>query len=186
MHAGLTLRFSDRCFWQECTKAPGGCEALFGWCWSFGLRVYEELCMHGHCYRQVWPCHSHRRRHHREEQPQQAVPVPGLGYWQVTPPSHVPAQFNQSTSPHLCILICISISWNRYKCLFEPRSYKSTVAAVAANAINPGMHIRALQNRVSPETETVFNDQFWEVRSAGCTQLLHKQQLLTYLGLPCF
>lgn len=41
-------------------------------------------------------------------------------------------------------------------------SYKSTVAAVAANAINPGMHIRALQNRVSPETETVFNDQFWE------------------------
>lgn len=42
-------------------------------------------------------------------------------------------------------------------------SYKSTVAATAANAINPAMNIRALQNRVSPETEDVFNDSFWEV-----------------------
>lgn len=41
-------------------------------------------------------------------------------------------------------------------------SYKSTVAATAANAINPDMNIRALQNRVSPETEDVFNDSFWE------------------------
>lgn len=39
---------------------------------------------------------------------------------------------------------------------------KSTVAASAASAINPSLKIQALQNRVSPETETVFDDAFWE------------------------
>ena len=42
-------------------------------------------------------------------------------------------------------------------------SFKSTVAAAAAQVINPAMNVRALQNRVSPETEDVFNDGFWEV-----------------------
>jgi ubiquitin-activating enzyme E1 len=39
---------------------------------------------------------------------------------------------------------------------------KSTVAATAAVAINPKLHVEALQNRASPETENVFNDAFWE------------------------
>ncbi|XP_026454052.1 ubiquitin-activating enzyme E1 1-like isoform X1 [Papaver somniferum] len=39
---------------------------------------------------------------------------------------------------------------------------KSTVAASAASSINPNLHIEALQNRASPETESVFNDAFWE------------------------
>ncbi|MQL80034.1 hypothetical protein Taro_012477 [Colocasia esculenta] len=39
---------------------------------------------------------------------------------------------------------------------------KSTVAASAACVINPNLHIEALQNRASPETENVFNDSFWE------------------------
>ncbi|XP_020583195.1 ubiquitin-activating enzyme E1 1-like [Phalaenopsis equestris] len=39
---------------------------------------------------------------------------------------------------------------------------KSTVAAAAAAAINPSLHIEALQNRASPETENVFDDSFWE------------------------
>ncbi|XP_052184847.1 ubiquitin-activating enzyme E1 1-like [Diospyros lotus] len=39
---------------------------------------------------------------------------------------------------------------------------KSTVAASAAVAINPHLHIEALQNRVGPETENVFDDAFWE------------------------
>ena len=43
------------------------------------------------------------------------------------------------------------------------RSFKSTVAAAAGQVINPSMKVRALQNRVSPETEDVFNDSFWEV-----------------------
>ncbi|PHT61463.1 hypothetical protein T459_34688 [Capsicum annuum] len=39
---------------------------------------------------------------------------------------------------------------------------KSTVAAAAAALINPQLQIEALQNRVGPETENVFDDTFWE------------------------
>lgn len=39
---------------------------------------------------------------------------------------------------------------------------KSMVAASAATLINPHLNIEALQNRASPETESVFNDTFWE------------------------
>uniref|UniRef100_A0A0C9RTP6 E1 ubiquitin-activating enzyme n=1 Tax=Wollemia nobilis TaxID=56998 RepID=A0A0C9RTP6_9CONI len=39
---------------------------------------------------------------------------------------------------------------------------KSTVAATAATAINPNFRVEALQNRVSPDTENVFDDAFWE------------------------
>ncbi|KAL4558393.1 hypothetical protein LXL04_036593 [Taraxacum kok-saghyz] len=39
---------------------------------------------------------------------------------------------------------------------------KSTVAASAASTINPRLQIEALQNRVGPETESVFDDTFWE------------------------
>ncbi|XP_074357659.1 ubiquitin-activating enzyme E1 1-like [Apium graveolens] len=39
---------------------------------------------------------------------------------------------------------------------------KSTVAATAAAFINPALHIEALQNRVGPETENVFDDAYWE------------------------
>eukprot|EP00850_Spirogloea_muscicola_P006789 SM000033S12310 [mRNA] locus=s33:1758:6785:+ [translate_table: standard] len=39
---------------------------------------------------------------------------------------------------------------------------KSTVAAAAARSINPDLKVVALQNRVSPDTEMVFNDLFWE------------------------
>nr|GMC79137.1 ubiquitin-activating enzyme E1 1-like [Ipomoea batatas] len=39
---------------------------------------------------------------------------------------------------------------------------KSTVAASAASLINPLLHIEALQNRASPDTENVFDDTFWE------------------------
>lgn len=39
---------------------------------------------------------------------------------------------------------------------------KSTVAAAAAQAINASFNVKALQNRVSPETEEVFDDAFWE------------------------
>ncbi|XP_072993883.1 ubiquitin-activating enzyme E1 2-like isoform X1 [Typha latifolia] len=39
---------------------------------------------------------------------------------------------------------------------------KSTVAASAAMSINPKLHVEALQNRASPDTENVFDDAFWE------------------------
>ncbi|XAR58888.1 hypothetical protein NMG60_11014458 [Bertholletia excelsa] len=43
---------------------------------------------------------------------------------------------------------------------------KSTVAASAAAVINPNLRIEALQNRVGPETENIFDDNFWENLSA--------------------
>ncbi|KAF5200511.1 Ubiquitin-activating enzyme e1 [Thalictrum thalictroides] len=39
---------------------------------------------------------------------------------------------------------------------------KSTVAASSATLINPRLHVEALQNRASSETEHVFHDAFWE------------------------
>ncbi|CAM6046261.1 unnamed protein product [Sphagnum compactum] len=42
------------------------------------------------------------------------------------------------------------------------REAKSTVASAAARAINPALRVQALQNRVSPDTEDVFDDPFWE------------------------
>ncbi|KAF5446670.1 hypothetical protein F2P56_032279 [Juglans regia] len=39
---------------------------------------------------------------------------------------------------------------------------KSTVAAAAAASINPHLKIEALQNRIGPDTENVFDDTFWE------------------------
>ncbi len=38
---------------------------------------------------------------------------------------------------------------------------KSTVAGAAAKKINPGLNLEALQNRVSPDTEEVFDGEFW-------------------------
>ncbi|KAK6927132.1 Ubiquitin-activating enzyme E1, FCCH domain [Dillenia turbinata] len=43
----------------------------------------------------------------------------------------------------------------------QPKA-KSTVAASAAVSINPRLDVEALQNRVGPETENVFDDAFWE------------------------
>ncbi|KDD76049.1 ThiF family protein, partial [Helicosporidium sp. ATCC 50920] len=40
-------------------------------------------------------------------------------------------------------------------------SAKSAVAAAAATVINRSLKIRALQNRVSPDSEAVFDDAFW-------------------------
>eukprot|EP00252_Welwitschia_mirabilis_P014821 TRINITY_DN32861_c0_g1_i1.p1 TRINITY_DN32861_c0_g1~~TRINITY_DN32861_c0_g1_i1.p1 ORF type:complete len:1053 (+),score=251.74 TRINITY_DN32861_c0_g1_i1:370-3528(+) len=39
---------------------------------------------------------------------------------------------------------------------------KSTVAAGAASSINANLKVEALQTRVSPDTENVFDDAFWE------------------------
>ncbi|KAG2427387.1 hypothetical protein HYH02_014607 [Chlamydomonas schloesseri] len=41
-------------------------------------------------------------------------------------------------------------------------SSKSSVASAAAQRINPGLAVTPLQNRVSPDTEAVFDDKFWQ------------------------
>ena len=39
---------------------------------------------------------------------------------------------------------------------------KSVCASNAAKVINPALNVRALENRVSPDTEDVFDDDFWQ------------------------
>ena len=45
------------------------------------------------------------------------------------------------------------------------------------------MNVRALQNRVSPETEDVFNDGFWEVIKIVCRRLALSGWLSPHFGL---
>eukprot|EP00884_Botryococcus_braunii_P010809 jgi/Botrbrau1/1972/Bobra.0052s0015.1 len=69
-------------------------------------------------------------------------------------------------------------------------SSKSTVAAAAANAINPAVNIVALQNRVSPETENVFDDSFWESQDLvvnaldNITARMYVDSRCVYFGKP--
>jgi ThiF family len=57
-------------------------------------------------------------------------------------------------------------------------AFKATVAGKAALKINSTMRQRLLQNRVSTESEDVFNDEFWQVCAgprvlwSGSTSLL--------------
>ncbi|XP_078159834.1 ubiquitin-activating enzyme E1 1-like isoform X1 [Carex rostrata] len=61
---------------------------------------------------------------------------------------------------------------------------KSTVAASAAEKINPGLHIGALQNRACPETENVFNDSFWESLDA-VVNALDNVNARMYMDMRC-
>lgn len=55
-----------------------------------------------------------------------------------------------------------SISGVLFHMCYGSCSAKSTAAAKAARDINPALKVNALQNRVSPATEDVFHDNFWE------------------------
>lgn len=61
---------------------------------------------------------------------------------------------------------------------------KSTVASSAASMINPRLHIEALQNRASPETENVFDDSFWESLTAVISALDNVEARL-YIDQMC-
>jgi hypothetical protein len=69
-------------------------------------------------------------------------------------------------------------------------SSKSTVAGDAAARLNPALRLRALQNRVSPETETVFDDAFWEGTDVVVNALdnvnarLYVDSRCVYFGVP--
>jgi len=67
---------------------------------------------------------------------------------------------------------------------------KSTCATNAAQAINPALNINSLQNRVSPETEDVFNDPFWQGLDVVVNALdnvnarLYVDSRCVYFGVP--
>jgi len=51
------------------------------------------------------------------------------------------------------------------------KAAKSTTAAEAAKAMNPDFNIHALNERVSPDTEDIFGDEFWSSLSGVCNAL---------------
>ena len=67
---------------------------------------------------------------------------------------------------------------------------KSTAAAREALRINPALRVRPLQNRVSPDTEAVFDDAFWENLSLvvnaldNVTARLYVDARCVYFGRP--
>ena len=67
---------------------------------------------------------------------------------------------------------------------------KSSVAGAAAKKINPSFNVEALQNRVSPDTEEVFNDQFWNGKDLIVNALdnvnarLYVDSRCVYFGKP--
>lgn len=48
---------------------------------------------------------------------------------------------------------------------------KSETSAKAATAMNPAMKIKAYTTKVCPETEDVFNDEFWSGLGGVCNAL---------------
>ena len=67
---------------------------------------------------------------------------------------------------------------------------KSTCATEAAKAINGDFNVTALQNRVSPETEDVFNDKYWQGLDVVVNALdnvnarLYVDSRCVYFGVP--
>ena len=58
--------------------------------------------------------------------------------------------------------------------LFRPKDVgcaKSTTAARAAMAMNPGMNVKSYEDKVAPETEGTFGDNFFNSLSGVCTAL---------------
>lgn len=88
---------------------------------------------------------------------------------------------------------CIEKSNLNRQFLFRPgdvKQLKSQCAARAVVAMNPAVHITALDLRVGGETETVFNDAFYSNLSAVCTALdnvdarLYVDQRCLFYQLP--
>jgi ubiquitin-activating enzyme E1 len=73
--------------------------------------------------------------------------------------------------------------------LFRPKDVgqmKSECAARAAQAMNPDLegHIEVLKDRVSPETEHIFNENFWNSLD-GVTNALDNIEARTYVDRRC-
>lgn len=61
---------------------------------------------------------------------------------------------------------------------------KSEAAGRAASAMNPDIHLRALQDRVSPLTEGLFNDEFWQ-KLSFVTNALDNVKARLYVDRRC-
>jgi ubiquitin-activating enzyme E1 len=61
---------------------------------------------------------------------------------------------------------------------------KSVVAAEVSKEMNPNFNVVALQDKVAPETEAVFDDEFWESLD-GVTNALDNVQARLYVDSRC-
>ncbi|CAH8497265.1 unnamed protein product [Schistosoma turkestanicum] len=71
--------------------------------------------------------------------------------------------------------------------LFRPwdiHKMKSVVASAAAKMINPELHIEAHENRVGPETENIYDDEFFE-KLDGVANALDNVEARTYVDRRC-
>eukprot|EP00276_Gloeochaete_wittrockiana_P001504 CAMPEP_0184672430 /NCGR_PEP_ID=MMETSP0308-20130426/86094_1 /TAXON_ID=38269 /ORGANISM="Gloeochaete witrockiana, Strain SAG 46.84" /LENGTH=1027 /DNA_ID=CAMNT_0027119757 /DNA_START=423 /DNA_END=3506 /DNA_ORIENTATION=+ len=67
---------------------------------------------------------------------------------------------------------------------WDIQKMKSTTASAAALAMNPSMNIQANIIRVAPETEDVYDDEFWDVLDGVCNALDNVQARL-YVDRRC-
>ncbi|KAG2386072.1 hypothetical protein C9374_003221 [Naegleria lovaniensis] len=61
---------------------------------------------------------------------------------------------------------------------------KSTTAAASVKTMNPSFNVEALQEKVAPETEDTFHDNFWE-ELTGVTNALDNIQARLYVDSKC-
>jgi|Transcript_30594 ubiquitin-activating enzyme E1 len=64
------------------------------------------------------------------------------------------------------------------------KSSKSTIAAQQAKGMNPALNVRAMEDKVAPETEGTFDDAFWE-KVDGVTNALDNVQARLYVDSKC-
>ena len=68
--------------------------------------------------------------------------------------------------------------------------FKSSTAAAAAKVMNPGLNITAFQEKVAPDTENIFGDDFYDKLTGVCTALdnvearLYVDQRCLFYRLP--
>ena len=68
--------------------------------------------------------------------------------------------------------------------LFNLQKPKSVTAANAVRAMNPKMNVVAMQDRVGPETESAFNDDFFETLD-GVANALDNVEARNYMDRRC-
>lgn len=71
--------------------------------------------------------------------------------------------------------------------LFRPKDvgqFKSKVAAQATKDMNPNIHITAHENRIGPETEKYYNDDFFE-KLDGVANALDNLEARTFMDRKC-
>eukprot|EP00940_MAST-03C_sp_MAST-3C-sp2_P001396 g1396.t1 len=88
---------------------------------------------------------------------------------------------------HVTDMDCIERSNLSRQFLFREKDIKkpkSVAAAKAAKTMNPNFRVKSWETRVGPDTENVFNDDFWD-RLDGCCNALDNREARLYMDSRC-